>query len=157
MAGTDTQRKLTERGRHEVAETGRWLARLLDGRRPDRALVSTAERTRATWVHLAEAAGWSADVADFDYALYGGEYTTVLDLIEGTDDSVELLVVVGHNPLIAQLAQLLQDGEGEPEAAAALTRGYPPGTVTVFEGSGAWKDGFSGRLVGYFTPAEGPE
>lgn len=156
MASTDTQRRLTERGRRDLTETGRWLARVLGDTRPERALVSTAERTRATWQHLAAAAAWPEEIAEYDYALYGGEYVTVLDLIEQVDDSIRVLVVVGHNPLIAQLAQLIQEGDAEPDAAALLARGYPPGTATVFEGSGSWR-GFAGRLIAAFSPAAGPE
>lgn len=157
MASTDAQRQLTERGRREVAEVGRWLRRQLEDETPGQVLVSSAARTRETWLHLAEAAGWSAELAEFDYALYGGEYATVMDLIESTPDEVKVLVLVGHNPLIGQLAQLVQDGESDPEAMAALAHGYPPGTATVFVGDGSWREGFSGRLMGYFSPASAPE
>jgi phosphohistidine phosphatase len=43
----DIDRPLAKRGRRQAPESGRWLATHVD--RIDMAVVSTAERTRATW------------------------------------------------------------------------------------------------------------
>jgi phosphohistidine phosphatase len=48
--------------------------------------------------------------------------------------------VIGHNPTVAYLAQLLDDGEGDAVAAAEMAGGYPTSAVTVFAYDGAWAD-----------------
>ena len=103
----------------------------------DAALVSAATRTRQTWEVLAEAAGWSVE-ADFDRALYGADEDGVLDLVAMTDEAVGTLVVVGHNPTVGMLAQLLDDGEGPPDAVDRLMQGYPTSATAVFELPATW-------------------
>jgi len=41
-----------------------------------------------------------------DRRIYDGPYNRVLDLIFGTSDDVNSLMIFGHNPLITQLANL---------------------------------------------------
>ena len=49
--------------------------------------------------------------------------------------------MVGHNPTMASMAQLLDDGEGDAEAGAELaTAASRPARVAVFEHDGAWAD-----------------
>ena len=50
-------------------------------------------------------------------------------------DDVGTLVVIGHNPTIGLLAQLLDDGDGRRRADAVdrLFTGYPTSAVAVFE------------------------
>jgi phosphohistidine phosphatase len=132
---TDFERELAPRGRADAAAAGAWLA----GQKvvADAALVSAATRTRQTWELLAGAAGWSAE-ATFDRALYGADEEAVLDLVAMTDEAVRTLVVLGHNPTIGMLAQLLDDGEGPPGAVDRLMQGYPTSATAVFELPGAW-------------------
>src|SRR6476661_7758966 len=112
VAASDVERGLLEPGREDAAEAGSWLAG--QGIRPDHALVSAAARTRQTWEALAGAAGWELEAAT--------------------------LVVVGHNPTIAYLAQLLDDGDGDVAASNEMAMGYPTSAVTVMEYDGAWAD-----------------
>ena len=42
-----------------------------------------------------------------------------------TDEAVGTLVVVGHNPTVGMLAQLLDDGEGPPDAVDRLMQRLP--------------------------------
>jgi phosphohistidine phosphatase len=145
---TDFERPLAERGHRDAAEAGRWLA--AQGFEPDHALVSAALRTRETWDSLASGGGW--DLApDLDRGLYTAEPATAVDLISMVGDDVQALVVVGHNPTMAYLAQLLGDGEGDPEAEGELLSGFPTSATAVFEHDGAWADLAEGsaRLVGY--------
>ena len=48
----------------------------------------------------------------------------------------QTLVVVGHNPTMASLAQLLDDGEGDEEAGDGCTRGLPGRALAVFDVDG---------------------
>jgi len=137
VAARDAERALLEPGREDAAEAGSWLAG--QGIRPDHALVSAAARTRQTWEALAGAAGWELEAA-FDQGLYTAGPETALDLIRLTPAEAGTLVVVGHNPTIAYLAQLLDDGDGDVAASNEMAMGYPTSAVTVMEYDGAWAD-----------------
>jgi phosphohistidine phosphatase len=145
---TDFERVLTGRGHADAAEAGAWLA--TQGFAPDHALVSAAARTQETWTSLAEGAGWTLE-PDYDRGLYSAEPATALDLISLVDDVVGSLVVIGHNPTMAYLAQLLGDGEGDPALEGELLGGFPTSATAVFAYDGAWADLSEGsaRLVGY--------
>lgn len=134
-AASDVERALSPRGRKDAKAAGTWLAGF--GVTPDVALVSGAARTRETWQLIAEAAGWST-AAEFDEALYGADEDTVLDLIAATDEAVGTLLVIGHNPTVGMLAQLLDDGDGPAEAVDSLVMGYPTSAVTVFDVAVPW-------------------
>ena len=145
---TDFERPLAERGHRDAAEAGAWLT--AQGIDADHALVSAALRTRETWASVAEGAGWDLE-PEFDRGLYAAEPATAVDLISLVDDDVQTLVVVGHNPTIASLAQLLGDGEGDPELESELYAGVPTSAAAVFAYDGPWSDLGEGsaRLVGY--------
>lgn len=145
---TDFERVLTERGHADAAEAGAWLDR--QGIAPDHALVSAAARTRETWVSLAQGAGWDLE-PELDRGLYSAEPATAVDLISLVDDAVGSLVVIGHNPTMAYLAQILGDGEGDPALESELLVGFPTSATAVFAYDGAWADLGEGsaRLVGY--------
>lgn len=133
---SDHARSLTARGHLGASDVGRWLAE--QGLDAQVALVSDATRTLQTWEDVALAAGWDLDPTPVG-ALYSAGAETVLDLVRETSDEVTTLVVLGHNPTIATLAELLDDGAGDQDAAvAAMTSGYPPGSVTVLEVPTGW-------------------
>ncbi len=134
---TDYERALSARGNADAAAAGDWLARA--GLTPQAALVSAAERTRATWQSVAQAAAWAVK-PDFDRALYAAGPESALDLIRGTAEVVATLIVVGHNPTIATLAHLLDSGEGDPAAGGEMSQGFPTCALAVFEFDGAWAD-----------------
>ncbi|MBI2245537.1 MAG: histidine phosphatase family protein [Nocardioides sp.] len=145
---TDFDRPLAARGHRDAAAAGTWLA--ASGFEPDHAIVSAALRTRETWHSLAAAAGWDLE-PDLDRGFYAAGPETALDLVRLVDEDVRRLLLVGHNPTVAVLAQLLDDGDGDPGLAAELLSGYPTGAVAVFEYDGAWADlaGASARLVAF--------
>lgn len=146
---TDAERELTDVGRADAADAGRWLAG--QGDAPAYALVSAATRTRQTWEAVAGAAGWSTE-ATYDQGLYAGGPDTVLDLVRALPDDADSLFLLGHNPTVGHLAQLLDDGEADAElATAALAGGYPTSAVSVFSYAGSWADLDAGtaRLVGF--------
>lgn len=137
VGSSDFTRELSARGVEDAEEAGRWLAAF--GIEPDHALVSAAVRTSQTWESVAAGAGWSDD-AVYDDALYDAGPETALDLMRETPDDARTLIVVGHNPTMAYLAQLLDDGDGDEEAANELASGYPTSALTVFDFEGEWSD-----------------
>jgi phosphohistidine phosphatase len=137
-AGPDLGRELTERGRADAEETGSWLAER--GFVPDHVLVSAAARTRQSWDCLAAGAGWDL-AASYDEGLYAAGPDTALDLVRAISDDAHTLLVIGHNPTIAYLAQLLDDGEGDADVLAQMAAGYPTSAVTILEhDGGAWSE-----------------
>lgn len=145
---TDFERPLADRGHRDAADVGAWLAG--EGFVPDHALVSAALRTRETWAAVAESGGWALE-PDLDRGLYTAEPTTAIDLVGAVDEDVRRLVVVGHNPTMAYLAQLLGDGEAPADLEGELLAGFPTSATAVFTYDGAWRDLGEGsaRLVAY--------
>jgi phosphohistidine phosphatase len=145
---TDHDRELAQRGWDDAVAAGRWLAD--GGLVPDAALVSSARRTTSTWLALAE--GGSFDVEpELSPSLYSAGPEAALDLVRETAAEVTSLVVVGHNPTMAYLAQLLDDGTGDADALLEMARGFPAGALARFELGGGWADLdlASARLVGF--------
>ena len=134
---TDFERPLADRGRHDAASAGAWLSG--QGFAPDHALVSAALRTQQTWEAVASGAGWSL-APDLDRGLYAAGPESALDLVRLVPAEVERLVVIGHNPTVAVLAQLLDDDSGDPAVSAEMVGGFPTTSVAVFSYDGAWAD-----------------
>jgi len=134
---TDAVRELAQRGWNDALAAGRWLAG--SGITPDAALVSSARRTRSTWLAVAEGGSFEAD-ATYSDSLYTAGPETALDLVRETDDAVTSLLVIGHNPTMAYLAQLLDDGTGDEAAGRAMAVGFPTCALAVFGVPGPWAD-----------------
>jgi phosphohistidine phosphatase len=150
---TDFDRPLAARGHRDAAEAGAWLA--AEGFEPDHALVSAAVRARETWASVARGGDWDLE-PDLDRGLYAADPESALDLIRLVDDDVRRLLVIGHNPTMAVLAQLLDDGDGDEDLANEMAAGYPTSAVAVFEYDGSWADLDQGtaRLIGFHVGRE---
>lgn len=151
-AATDVERVLAERGRAEARLLGQWLAG--EGVVPDAAYVSYAARTRETWDVVAGGAGWTLQ-PEYDAQLYGTDEDGVLDLLRTAPEDARTVVVVGHNPTMAVLVQLLDDGEGAASGAVDLGS-FPTSTAAVFEVDGSWADlaPMGGRLRAFHVARE---
>ena len=134
---SDHDRRLTEQGVADAAAAGRWLA--AQGFVPDHALVSSATRTHDTWDAMSGAAGWSL-VPVFDDGFFSAGPDTSLDLMRETPADTRALLVIGHNPTVAYLAQMLDDGAGDPAASADMVGGYPTCALTVLSFTGNWSE-----------------
>ena len=127
-------------------------AMLLAGHVPDKVLCSGARRTRETW----EVAARHLPVADIVYsdALYSSDAAGYLEVIRAHGGEGSALVV-GHNPMMEDLATALSRG-GEPSALAAVARGFPTCGLAVIRFSAtlaeiAPEDGF---LEEFFVPRD---
>jgi phosphohistidine phosphatase len=135
-APTDHGRALAPGGRADAEEAGRWLA--AQGISPDATLVSDALRAVETWEQVAAGAGWDR-APDLSAGLYAASADTAFDLLRETDPPATCLVVVGHNPTIAYLAEIVDDGEGDDRAVTDLvTRGFPTAALAVFSVAEPW-------------------
>ncbi len=128
-SGRDQDRRLDERGRHDGAEMGRWLA--LHDYRPDLALVSIATRTQESW-ELLRAAMPSVRVKHLP-ALYGADPSELLRIIHGVADAdPQSLLILAHNPGLHELALGLV-ASGDPAGRQALASNLPTAGVTVID------------------------
>ncbi|HET6627579.1 MAG TPA: histidine phosphatase family protein [Nocardioidaceae bacterium] len=137
FAATDHARVLTEGGRRAATEAGSHLAST--GAVPEYALVSTAVRAVNTWEAVALGSGSAAE-PHLDGALYTGSPDVVLEALRAVPTDVEDLIVIGHNPTVAHLAHLVDDGHGEPAAVEKMLQGYPAGALTVLEVRVPWSE-----------------
>jgi phosphohistidine phosphatase len=137
VASSDHARRLTERGRRDAAEAGRWARAA--GFLPDHALVSTAARAHETWTAFAAAA--EADlVAELDAGLYSAGPDAALEVLRSAPRVAHTVALVGHNPTMAHLVHLLDDGGAEPAAFAGISAGFPTCAVAVLHVPGEWTD-----------------
>lgn len=143
-APTDAERALTSQGYDDAVEAGRWLT--ASGFVADHALVSSARRAQETWAAVAEGAGWELE-AEVDAGLYAAGPDTAIDLLRVVPSEVSSLVVVGHNPTVATVVSMIDDGEGAPELVVEMAGGYPAGALSVFAFDGEWADLGTGRAT----------
>jgi len=129
-SGDDFDRPLAARGRREAKAMGEHLAAL--GCKVDLALVSPALRTRETW-EIAEQALPGAELRLIP-ALYNADAAVIRGLAETVGEGRGVVVVVGHNPGLQELAVRLLREEGS--GGALLTRAqrdFPPAAAAVFD------------------------
>lgn len=119
----DFDRPLNRRGRRAAQAVGREMqARHLAF---DEVRASPAVRVVETLADIETGYG-RALTPDYDRRLYLASVETLLDIIHATDERVERLLVVGHNPGLEQLALLLTS-TGALRDEAALK--YPTATL----------------------------
>jgi phosphohistidine phosphatase len=148
----DHERPLAERGRTAAPAMGRWLADA--GFVPDLVLCSTALRTRETWALAEPAFAPDSVEVQFDRRVYAASAARLLALVQAADDAVERLLVVGHNPGLHDLADLLAGG-GAAASRAALAEGFPTAAIVLLDFDlGRWRgvDAGQGRLAAFVTP-----
>lgn len=142
----DHDRPLNARGIAAAAAMGRHLAALEIV--PDRLLVSTARRTRATIAGvLAEVSGWPQPA--FDERLYAASSAQLFGIVRQTPADVGTLMLVAHNPGMQMLATEI----GGAEAWSRVGK-YPTGSLAVLELDGDWAEARSGRLTDFVAPRD---
>jgi phosphohistidine phosphatase len=135
VAATDHARRLTNRGLQDAAEAGSWAR--AHGFVPDHALVSDAARAQETWSAFSDAAGLDVE-AELDAGLYSAGPDAALAILRSAPATATTLMVVGHNPTMAHLVHLLDDGDADAEAFAEISAGFPTSALAVLEVAGDW-------------------
>jgi phosphohistidine phosphatase len=100
----DHDRSLAKRGRTESRRVGQALA--LRELVPDIILSSTAKRARTTVKQLLKGGGFEVEVS-WHAGLYAGELSSHFGALSGLPDGVQVAMIVGHNPLLEELLELL--------------------------------------------------
>jgi phosphohistidine phosphatase len=129
QGAVDAERPLTSRGERDASAIGAALLR--HDVIPDRAVVSPARRARETWEQA------SADLPIgvpqiVDARIYDNTADALLAVVHDTPADVRTLALIGHNPSIERLADLLDDEAGAAAARARLAEGYPTSGIAVF-------------------------
>jgi phosphohistidine phosphatase len=137
----DIDRPLTKRGRRQAAEAGQWLATHVDA--IDLAVVSTAERARATW-ELAASELTERPRTRHEEDLYAASARQLIDVVRGLDEGVGTVVLVGHNPGLEDLT----------EALAGRSVRLPTSALAVIDLVGAWRD--AGEVLGHLRAVGRP-
>jgi phosphohistidine phosphatase len=141
----DHERPLAKRGRKDAPRVGRWLA--ASGYAPDAVVCSTAVRARQTWELLAPAL--AAPVVRYEPRVYEASVLGLLMLVREFDPEWGTVLLIGHNPGMAELTAGLADPPPDPPAE------FPTAAVAVLELRGAWPDvaPAGARLLAFAVPA----
>ena len=76
---------------------------------PDLVLVSPAVRTKETLARAEEGFGDKLNVVE-NRAIYLAETETLVDLVRGTQNDADRLMIIGHNPGMHELVLVLANG-----------------------------------------------
>jgi phosphohistidine phosphatase len=121
----DFDRPLNPRGRRAAQTVGREMG--TQELAFDRVLASPAIRVVETLEEIGSGYGCALDPV-FDQRLYLATADILLDLVRETDDDVNSLLFVGHNPGLELLVLLLtREGDGELRDQAEIK--YPTATL----------------------------
>ncbi|MFD9862803.1 SixA phosphatase family protein [Streptomyces alboflavus] len=150
---SDHERPLAERGRRDAPVAGRRLAE--SGIAFDLALCSTAARTRETW-KLAVPELTQRPRTVYEDRVYEASPGELIAVLNETPDDVRDLILIGHNPGVHGLADVLS-GEAEGDAQVRMNRrGFPTSAFAILTYTGSWKSLEPGTatLVDYWAPSE---
>lgn len=150
---TDHERPLADRGRMDAAVAGRKLA---DTGIPfDLALCSTAVRTRETWKLAVQELPHRPKTV-YEERVYEASPGELIAVLNETPDDAQTVVLIGHNPGVQGLADILA-GAAEGDARERMSRrGFPAAAFAVLTFTGSWKtlEPGVGTLVDYWAPSE---
>jgi phosphohistidine phosphatase len=125
----DHARALARRGREAAPKIGAYMAH--HALVPDLVTCSTAARTRQTWDLVAAEFSDRIQVA-YDERIYEAGAGALLEVIRQTKGHVHALLLVGHNPGLRDLAELLI-ASGDIEARQRLLEKLPTAGLAVID------------------------
>jgi phosphohistidine phosphatase len=149
----DHERPLAKRGRRDAPVVGRWLGE--SGFGPDAVVCSTALRARETWalaagaLTAAAAPGGREPVVRFEPRVYEATVLGLLMLVREFAPQWRTVLVIGHNPGLAELTIGLTGSGLEPPDA------FPTAFAAVLALPGEWAgaEPGAGRLLAFTVPA----
>ena len=149
----DFDRPLNARGKQAAEAIGGEMRRL--GLSFDAILSSPAVRAVETLEHAGR--GYGATLASReDKRVYLASSATLLAIVRETDDAVDRLLLVGHNPGFELLAAALAEGD-ETELRATMAEKYPTGALAeIAFDVVTWRNiaPGAGRLVRFIRPRD---
>jgi phosphohistidine phosphatase len=148
-ATTDHARTLTDRGKRDARNLGRWLDET--DTTPEVLLVSSAARAQQTAEFISAQLDTEPEVVVVD-ELYGASPDEVLEICrEHLDASVSRAAVVGHNPTMAGLVDVLIASDTDEDLGH-----FPTSAAAVVEIADDWDDldEGSGSLMTIYRPKD---
>ncbi|HZF44043.1 MAG TPA: histidine phosphatase family protein [Sphingomonadaceae bacterium] len=148
----DFDRPLNDRGRRAAWTMGAHMA--AEDLRFDKVVASPALRVRDTLDEVARGYGGMLDPL-FEQSLYLASAAALLDYVRGTEDGVERLLLVGHNPGLEELALELAAGDADSPMRRQVEIKYPTATLAEIALVGeSWADVSSGRILRFVRPRD---
>lgn len=152
----DRTRALSALGRSEAARMAAVLGWLGSrGFRPERVLCSPALRARETLEGVRGALG-AVRRSEEDESLYLASAGRLLATLQALPDPESQVLLVGHNPGLGELAQLLVE-RGAAEVLLRAAKGLAPGGLAALRiATPRWRDLGPGcaELVEFLRPAD---
>ncbi|MEX0845618.1 MAG: histidine phosphatase family protein, partial [Balneolaceae bacterium] len=105
----DFDRPLEKRGKNDAPMIGKFIHQ--SGYMPGLIISSTAQRAKETTQHCAEAAQIKDECILWNEDLYFGSVRDYAAAIKSAPDEIERLMLVGHNPLMENIAGILAGAE----------------------------------------------
>lgn len=152
----DPERPLAPRGRTAAPRIGSYIAR--EELVADRVLVSPARRTRETW-DLVAAQLPPVKVVASEPRIYDASASRLLSVLREQPKEAHSLMLVGHNPGLEDLAQMLAGG-GSASHLSKMSEKFPTGALAVIDlPVDEWSAvaPATGRLDRFVTPRDLPE
>lgn len=149
----DFDRPLAEIGREQSAAVGARMAEA--GYVPSLVLCSPAMRTRQTLAGVRERLDIADDAIEYKDDLFGGDASFYLSEIRA-HSRAGALMIVGHNPMIEDVACALAGKGGDAAALTRLQGGVPVAALAVLSFDGGFPSAApgSGRLLAFTTPRD---
>jgi len=104
----DHERVLTLLGEAQAKKIGTWLHQ--HHVQFDRILASSAQRAMLTITLVTKALFLPSEVIHSELPIYNASVDTLQELVAGQDDTINTLLICGHNPGISVLASILSSG-----------------------------------------------
>ncbi len=127
------------------------------GLTPDVVLVSPSRRTLET---LAAIEPWDdTPLVEQVELLYLATAPQMLGILQGMNETVRSVLLVGHNPGMHELSVQLAGSSVADEATQRLAHAFPTGALAEFAIATQWQHlaGAGSRLVRFLTPKDLPE
>lgn len=152
MGVSDHDRPLASRGNREAPAAGAWLRE--NDVVPGFIVTSDALRTRSTCAWVISELGEKAPTPYLDSRVYGASSTKLCAIINETPETVTTLLVIGHQPVLQELAMRLASVDSDEEAVYELAMDYPTLGMTVLETTKDWAeiDGRDMRVTNFVVP-----
>jgi phosphohistidine phosphatase len=120
----DPQRPLNKRGRRDASAAGRWLRAHIDDL--GAVVCSPARRTQETWALVA------AELDDppsptLDERIYAAPPADLLAVVRDLPDDAGTALLIGHNPGVAELVDLLCGDDREMRTASIAVLSWDGG------------------------------
>ncbi len=146
----DRDRPLAPRGRRSAKLVAEHLRR--ERIAPVFVLCSSARRARETLEGIASALGDEVSV-QVERELYGASDGDLLERFRAIPDTVQSVMLIGHNPAIQLLVLSLTGSGGE---LARVEQKYPTGALATLMFKGSWRKlgPDAAELVGFVRPRD---